>query len=1063
MSKRGDQHIRKKHEENFEQELARLNQAQREAVETIEGPVLVVAGPGTGKTHILSARIGNILKKTDTKAHNILCLTYTDAGVNAMRQRLLHFIGPESHKVHIYTFHSFCNSVIQDNLTLFGVRDLEPVSQLERVEVIRDLIDGLKGGHPLVQMKGDLYFYERHLRDLFDKIKAEQWTASLVDERIDEYLENLKSDPEFLYKKRHGQNKVGDLRQAKYNKVKERMERLRAGAWMFPDYELLMRRRKRYDFADMIRWVVDKFRQDKDLLRNYQEQYLYVLVDEFQDTNGAQTELLKKLIDYWEKPNIFVVGDDDQSIYEFQGARVRNITEFHKGYDNIALVVLKENYRSSQHILDTAKELIENNDLRLVKKLASAEIDKNLVAANDAVANSKVLPEIIRYHNPLHEDGKIVERIESLRDEGVRLGEIAIIYAKHKQSFNIIDLLERKSIPYSAKRRVNVLEVPMIRNILTFLSYLSKEYERPNSGDDLLYRIMHFDFLGIEAADITQLAVHMNSVYQQKLFGKPTKYSNSWRDLIGDEARLGGLSIRSLPAILRLSKLIDELILDYVNLSLPKLFERLINRSGLLTAITNAPDKVWQVQVISTLFEFIRGEAQKFPSIDVNRLLDIFKRMKDNYLELSIQKSQYAEDTGVNLLTAHGAKGLEFKYVFIIDAVKDNWEPSNRTARGRFAFPDTLTFSGAEDEMEASRRLFYVAMTRAKERLWISFSEQDLNQKERSRAVFVDEILNATQLEIIDEHMATANLVEAQLLLMQETEIPVLESPLTAEELDALLENFVLSPTSLCRFLDCSLSFYFENVLHIPSTSSDAAAYGSAIHYALRRHFEKMRANKEKEFPMPEDLVRDFEFDLSRRKIYFSETQYKRRLELGRIVLPDYFSARIETWRKIVDLEHEFRNIEIDGVPVTGTVDKIEFLSPTRLHIVDYKTSTYRPQQSKPPSEKHPLGGDYWRQLVFYKILLENYRSQNWQVVSGEIDYVEPDKKSGGGFKRIEISLSAEAEKIVHAQIKETWQKIQNHEFFEGCGKANCKWCNFVNAQQTADSFNSVIAEEMDD
>ena len=155
---------REQYNERFQRELERLNPAQRRAVEQTEGPVLVIAGPGTGKTHILGARIGRILLETDASAGNILCLTFTDAGVRAMRDRLLHFIGPEAHRVPIYTFHSFCNSIIQDNMELFGRQDLEPISDLERVELIRELIDDLPPDHPLRRNSSDRYFYEKNSR-----------------------------------------------------------------------------------------------------------------------------------------------------------------------------------------------------------------------------------------------------------------------------------------------------------------------------------------------------------------------------------------------------------------------------------------------------------------------------------------------------------------------------------------------------------------------------------------------------------------------------------------------------------------------------------------------------------------------------------------------------------------------------------------------------------------------------------------------------------------------------------------------------------------------------------
>ena len=353
---------RKDYNKAFAKELKRLNPAQKVAVEQIDGPVLVIAGPGTGKTHILTSRIGNILLETDTQPHNILCLTFTDAGVYAMRERLLELIGPEAHRVHIFTFHSFCNKIIKERMELFGRHDLEPLSELERVEIVRKLIDGLPQNHPLKQGKRDRYFYESQLYDLFQRMKSEAWTVKYVHEKIDEYLADLPSRPEYIYQRKTKDAVKGDLKQAKIDEQVERMERLRAASHLFPNYNAAMQQARRYDFADMILWVLREFERNEALLRNYQEQYLYFLVDEYQDTNGSQNAILHKLIEYWDNPNVFIVGDDDQSIFEFQGARLKNLLDFHDDFqEDLTLVLLEDNYRSSQKILDSSKVLIDKN------------------------------------------------------------------------------------------------------------------------------------------------------------------------------------------------------------------------------------------------------------------------------------------------------------------------------------------------------------------------------------------------------------------------------------------------------------------------------------------------------------------------------------------------------------------------------------------------------------------------------------------------------------------------------------------------------------------------------
>src|SRR6476661_391699 len=319
--------------QQFEEEYKRLNDQQRRAVDQVEGPVLVIAGPGTGKTQILSARIGKILlSDAQVEPSNILCLTYTDAGVVAMRRRLTQFIGPDAYRVSIYTFHAFCNDVIQENLPLFEKTSLDPISDLERIELLKELIDGFAKDHALKRYRGDVYYEISNLQALFSLMKREGWSPEFVCKKIDEYLNDLPNRDEYICKRATKEFKKGDVRLDKIDEQREKMERLRAACNEFQLFQTLMRQRNRYDFDDMINWVIDAFNQNEALLRNYQEQYQYILVDEYQDTSGSQNKIIELLINFWDKPNLFVVGDDDQSIYRFQGANIENMMNFASGF-----------------------------------------------------------------------------------------------------------------------------------------------------------------------------------------------------------------------------------------------------------------------------------------------------------------------------------------------------------------------------------------------------------------------------------------------------------------------------------------------------------------------------------------------------------------------------------------------------------------------------------------------------------------------------------------------------------------------------------------------------------
>lgn len=1042
----------KQYNESFLRELEQLNPVQRQAVEHIEGPVLVIAGPGTGKTHILTARIGRILIETDAQAQNILCLTFTDAGVHAMRERLLEFIGPEAHRVHIYTFHSFCNSIIQDNLELFGRQDLEPLSELERVEIIRRLIDSLSWEHPLKKGRSDVYFYEEHLYDLFKRMKAENWTVDFLNQKIDAYLEDLPQRKEFIYQVSRGDFEKGEVKQAKLDEVRVRMERLRAAAKLFPLFEAHLQQARRYDYEDMILWVLRAFAQNENLLRTYQEQYLYFLIDEYQDTNGAQNEIIKNLVSYWPNPNLFIVGDDDQSIYEFQGARLKNLTEFYETYrEDIQLLVLKDNYRSSQNILDTARTLIQQNEKRIVNQLRELGLEKRLRAQHLEFAETPLLPKLVSYPKRAHEDADIVQQIEELQSEGFPLHEIAIIYAKHKQIRNIITLLEKKGIPYNARKKVNILHLPLIRNLRMFLEYLQLEINRPHSGEYLLFKILHFPFLGISPDDLAKLSIHQAQHDWDK---RPP-----WRETLGNPKQLKALELEQTEAIQRFSDLVHHLLRQYAALSVTAFLERLLNRSGLLNYILQQEDKMWLLQVVKSFFDFVVQESDRNPRLDLSRLLDILDSMDDNRLPVEVVKTIYAEE-GVNLLTAHSAKGLEFQRVYIIDAVKDNWEPRTGNSAYRFPLPDTLTYSGEEDALEARRRLFYVAMTRAKESLHISYAQQRDDEKDLQRAIFIDELLENDALKVEEIYLDGPALAEAQLLQMLETQKVRLKEQ-EKDTINALLEGFTLSVSALNSYLRCPVGFYYEYVLRVPSLMSEAASYGTAMHNALQRLFEQMSLSKSKTFPSKQAFIRLFEYEMQRLKGYFSPKAFQQRMTSGREHLASYYQQHIRQWPKKVKVEFKMRNVEMDGVPLTGTIDRLDLLDGQKARIVDYKTGNQSKSKVRRPTDALPHGGSYWRQLIFYKLLLEAHNKGSITVQSGTISYLEPDHH--GQFNKKTLTYKADDVDFVKKLIKETYQSILAHEFYEGCGRHNCHWCRFARNNILIDSWANPETEELDD
>lgn len=1022
----------------FQEALKKLNPAQLRAVEHIDGPVLVVAGPGTGKTQIIAARIGNILSKTDTQPQNILCLTYTDAGTIAMRQRLLQFIGPTAYRVNIYTFHAFCNEVIQSHPDYFGKRTMELISELENISLLETMQDELPQNHLLKRLKGEIYSDVSRLSAFFQMMKNENWSVENVLRAIDHYLADLPNREEFRYKRGNSKKgiKQGDIKQADIDNEKSKMEKLRAAAELFPVYRQKMLDMNRYDYSDMIMWVVKAFSENEDMLRRYQERYLYFLVDEFQDTNGSQNEILKQLISYWDKPNCFAVGDDDQGIYEFQGARVKNIMDFHEANKkDIETIVLTENYRSNQQILDASKVLIDHNQERLIHKIKG--LDKTLKASHAQRMNSTVAPEIIEYPNVAQEEAGILKQIQSLHEQGFPLGDVAVIYYRHAQAENLIQFMKKKSIPYQVKKEINILDVPLIQNVLTILRYVDAESKKAFSGEHFLFEMMYYHFFEIHPHDIVAIAGFLSS----------KRIHNKWREVLSDRNMLLQIRLKNPEALERFEKNITHWISNSSNLTLQMLFEEILNEGGLLKYILQSDEKFWLMEVVTTFFNFLKSEGMKKPRLKINELLEMIDQMETHKIRLPVSKIIFSEQ-GVNFITAHSAKGLEFQYVFLIGCTSDKWESAQKGGRN-FSLPDTLTFTKEENKMESLRRLFYVAMTRAKEHLHISYAATSNDGKALEKSQFITEVLEGTGLKVQPQILLPEELFTIGISALQNSEKPVVELQ-DIEFIRKKLEHITLSATALNNYLRCPLSYYYDNILSVPTAKNDSMAFGSAIHNSLNRLFKKMQESADKEFQPGEKLVEDFVSEMKRHRDSFTDKQFENRIALGKQLLADFYGKYVKTWNKIVLTEHRIQNVEVDGVPIKGVFDKIEFTG-NDVNVVDYKTGSVKWALSKlqPPSEKNPEGGDYWRQIIFYKILMDNSSNKQWNMVSGEIDFLEKDESKNEFVKR-RIEINKEAIDIVKEQIKTSYTKIMNLEFTEGCGDDGCYWCSFVKRNNIA-------------
>lgn len=1019
---------------------------QQKAVDTIEGPVLVNAGPGTGKTQILALRIGKILLETDTPPNSILCLTYTDNGAVEMRRRLLDIIGAPAYNINIHTFHSFCNEVIQDNLTYFGKLDLEPVSELEEINLFNKLIDNIPADNMLKRFRGDVYYEASRMKELFALMKKEAWQPEYIEQKIDEYIAGLPQKEGFYYKKKYKEFNAGDPKPAAIRDETDRMETLRAAVKLFPVYNQMMAAISRYNFDDMILWVLAAFEKNNDILLGYQEKYLYVLVDEFQDTSRSQNLLLQQLAGYWDVPNLFVVGDADQSIFSFQDANVQNILDFEKRYsDNITTIDLVNNYRSTQTVLHTAHTVIQHNTLRTV----TADRDTELLSSNTSLTGVDFPVTVTAYRNPAQEAAAVAMQLESLIKQGVNGKEIAVIYRNHAQVEELEAMLRAKNIAVNIRRKTDLLKEPFVNNIISILAWINKELQIPYSADDILFQVLHYNFFPLQPVEIAKLSVKLNEKNKQQ---REDIYS--LRRMIAETSESRADLFTPPDPFKTVSDILEELLKAAANNTVQHLTEMVIQKAGVLAYVMKSDEKAWLFQVLDSFFSFIKDECKRMPDISLNELLQRIELMKSRNIALPLYKI-LSSDNGINLVTAHSSKGSEYGHVFVIGCTEQIWDSTKKGNSRSYALPDNLVGNNSkETDLEESRRLFYVAITRAKTNLHISYFIKDKNEKDAVCSSFVTEVLNGQPP--VQRELTADELLPWLSLQYAAAARPQIKTP-EDDFINSLLKNYSLSVTHLNNYLDCPLKFYYQNLLRVPSAKNGNMVFGSAVHFALQRLFEKMKQQNDT-FPSKEEMLNDFLWYMKKNREAFTAEEFKRRNEYGEKILPAYYDSHIDGWNKIVSIERNIRNVFVKDVPLNGKLDKLEFTG-NLVNVVDYKTGSYKNARPKltGPSEKQPDGGDYWRQAVFYKILLDNDKTNKWQAISTTFDFIEPVDDA---YKTETIIVQPEDIAAVTHQITDTWQHIMNKDFHSGCGKPECGWCNFVKTNNLAVALHEAVEEE---
>lgn len=1062
----------------------RLNPAQKEAVDAIEGPVMVIAGPGTGKTQILAMRIANILRNPDLQVSpsNILCLTFTESATAAMRKRLISIIGSEAYYVRIHTFHSFCNEIIKDHPHKF--LSISPISELEQIQIINEIIDSLDANSPIKPF-GDPYIYRQDLISNIQTLKRESIDAEKLEEsisRLESFIETNRSEIEdfiavnaryikdedinlFLEKiniKNPGSmfarlfqefcdhsEKPKDFKQKIkdfYEKGERDVPKQRELVNVYRAYQERLIKLRLYDFNDMILRVINQFKQDEELLAKYQEQYQYILVDEYQDTNGAQNELLRLLISYYqENPNIFVVGDDDQSIFRFQGASLENIIHFYRLFQNhTRLVVLKHNYRSHQAILDLASFSIDFNQSRITKLIR--DISKDIKSASEEEHKDV---EIIKAHKLSDEIFVMGKKIQSLIAAGVEPSEIAVLFRENRSARDILDTFSRMNIPCSIEIGDNVLEDHYIARLIDLLKVISS----PDTNSDLLFNVLNYDFV-LQSPDFINARIDVQDVF---LVNAKRRDANRGEDKQS--------FIQVLLADDKFSAWAKK-ILDYnqksYNLRLDDLLERVVNEFGYLKYIFGQQDYLLHVSNLDSLFTEARSlidspglitktQSSMDRQIRLKNLIEHLQLLQDNNLKIKAQILS-SQANSVRLMTAHKSKGLEFEHVFLHACVDKRW--GNKASRSKLKLPvgllDDTEALVTDDSNEDERRIFYVALTRAKCGLYLCYHSSNEKDQDLVPSIFISELEKHPSVVILDYSKGSERAAGES---FEEEKLRVLFSPKSEQVLlpskefiETLLENYKMSVTHLNNYLECPRKFLYQNLVRVPAAKNKHASFGTAVHLAL---YDLFMVFKSKSPATPAEHERAIAFLLEKFEEYLDkerlpEIEHDDSLSFGKKILRSYYDKYSKSFNTNTLLEYNFEpmGINLEGIQITGKLDKIEIVDePARLvNVVDYKTGN---PASKSKSMKP--GGDYYRQIAFYQLLCDLARDSGqfkYKMLSGEIDFVQPNQDE---FVKRSINISTEDLGILKSEIRSTYDAIKAQDFHMTEDLNTCYNCNFKN------------------
>lgn len=993
--------------------LKSLNPNQLEAVESIEGPTIVIAGPGTGKTQIIASRIANILAKTDTNPDSILCLTFTNAASYNMRDRLAKMIGPAGYKVHFHTFHSFCEEVISSSPQYFiESTNLTHIEELDQINLIKSILNQKKF-KSLTSFKSS-YYWAKPLVQFIDKIKKENITPKILIEQISLDIDKIKSDPVNFSQKT---NQLKSLAQKEIEKLNRTLD----SGMVYLEYEKILKKQGWYDYNDQILLVLEKFKKNPDLVSYFREKFLYILVDEYQDTNNSQNEILSLLTEDDDFANLFVVGDDDQSIYRFQGAAIENMLSFRQKFPRCKIIVLNQNYRSTQTIIDASRSLITKNKQQIAPLW---QLDKKFKAVKSD-QNKKL--KIGLFQNGDQENYFVATQIAQKIKSGIKPQKIAVIYRQHNQSESLIECLEKENIDFLIQNGNNILADFEIIRLIKLLEIIAFRKELSISQvSQILFEVLHYPYFKIKYQDIYTLnsqARDFRIDFYSYFF-----QNNSWHEQ----------NLESIQSILKFKKNIENLWKVQFELTLSTFFQNIIQQTGYYDWIITLPDSPLKLKKLNAFYDKLKSRNRLDKKTVLSDFLNYLDEMNEN--NISIDQTDNNElIPAVRLMSAHGAKGQEFETVFIIGATNAVWDKDKEKNSFTLA-KNLIKITGSQEITEEQRRLFYVALTRAEQELFVTASKQyPESEREHSLTQFIDDINPKYVSKINTDKYKQINskIIAHKLNLSQSHDKKGRNFDKYIQE---IISNFKLSPTSFNNYLKCPKYFLYNNLLKMPGAKNFDMSYGTAVHKALQELFSTYIKN----LTLPDEQFFLKKYREAIKEEILTDQELNKALEQGKEKLTKYYRFYQKEWKNQgppLSLEFDFRSHNVylnEQVPITGKIDKIELLDKISryLRVTDYKTSS-------PKSENEIYGKtakkdrSLYNQLIFYKILADSDPLFNFGTIKYcSLDFVS-DKNDK--FTKRDLSFTQEEVHEFKKQILLVWENIQNHNFTHD--DPHCQYC----------------------